>query len=82
MAGAPTDPLRWHLSLQGPGRVPTWRELAAAAHELRPGVGFVASVPPKSLWMNVHPHVLHLWECGDPALIEEWKVNARGDRPT
>jgi hypothetical protein len=80
--GRPTDPLRWHISLQGPGRVPTWEELVMVAHELRPGVPFVVSVPPRSLWLNLHPHVLHLWETGDEALIAEWKANARGDVPT
>lgn len=80
--GRPEDPLRWHISLSGPGRVPSWGELVEAAHLLRPGVPFVVSVPPRSMWMNVHPHVLHLWETGDAALIEEWKVNAQGDQPT
>lgn len=80
--GTQTSPLRWHVSLQGPGRTPTWEELVEAAHFLRPGVGFVVSVPPRNLWMNVHPHVLHLWETGDEALIAEWHANARGNTPT
>jgi hypothetical protein len=80
--GLPTSPLRWHISLRGPGRVPSWGELAQAAHSLRPGVPFVISVPPRSMWMNVHPHVLHLWETDDDALLEEWKANAMGATPT
>lgn len=80
--GLPTSPLRWHISLRGPGRVPTWEELVDVAHQLRPGVPFVLAVPPRSLWMNVHPHVLHLWETADEPLLEEWRVNARGDAPT
>lgn len=80
--GRLTDPLRWHISVQGPSRVPSWEEMVDIAHNVRPGVPFVISVPPRSMWMNVHPHVLHLWETGDVALIEEWKVNARGDTPT
>lgn len=80
--GAFTDPLRWHVSVRGPGRVPTWAELVEVAHSVRPGVPFVVSVPPRSLWLNLHPHVLHLWETGDEALIREWKVNARGDVPS
>jgi hypothetical protein len=79
--GRPTDPLRWHISVSGPGRVPTWTELVRCAHVLRPGVPFVLSVPPQHLWMNVNPDVLHLWETNDAALQEEWKANATGDVP-
>ena len=75
-------PLRWHLSVSADGRIPTWHELVDAAHGIRPGVAFVVGVPPRSWWMNVHPHVLHLWETDDRALIEEWRVNARGDSVT
>lgn len=73
---------RWHVSVSAEGRVPTWEELSTAAHELRPGVGFVVSVPPRSWWVNVHPHVLHLTECKDQGLIDQWRVNARGDTPS
>ena len=70
--------LRWHISVSGPGRVPTWEELVRAAHELRPGVPFCMGVPPQTWWMNVHPHVLHMWETTDAGLIEEWRMNAQG----
>jgi len=73
---------RWHISLSGPGRIPTWEELVDAAHELRPGVMFAIPMPPRSYWVNVHPHVIHLWETQDEHLIAEWKRSARGDRPT
>ena len=73
---------RWHISLSGEGRVPTWAELAAAAHELRPGITFVIGIPPKSWWMNVHPNVLHLWELHDEHLIAEWRRSAMGHEPT
>jgi hypothetical protein len=80
--GRPGDPLRWHISLAGPQRVPTWDELTDAAHHIRPGVHFVVMVPPRSLWMNVHPHVLHLWETADAALVAEAHANALGQTPT
>lgn len=81
--GRPDTPLRWHISIQGPGRVPTWEELVQACHELRPGVPFVISIPPRSLWMNVHPNVLHCWQTDDPLLVEEWRANRiRGHVPT
>jgi hypothetical protein len=39
-------------------------------------------VPPRSWWINVHPHVLHLYEIKDMALTAQWRAEARGDRPT
>ena len=63
---------RWHISLSASGRVPSWEELSAAAHELRPGVAFAVGVPPQSWWINVHRHTLHLWELRDEALLEQW----------
>lgn len=79
--------MRWHISVRygDPGvngRTPTWEEMVASAHELRPGVPFVIGVPPKSWWMNVHPHVLHLYETTDHALLAAWKAERRGDLVT
>ena len=76
------DPLRWHISVRGMKGVPSWEQLAESAHAIRPGIHFVLMIPPKSWWMNVHPHVLHLWEVNDPALVEEARANARGDQPS
>lgn len=73
---------RWHISIAGQGRVPTWSEVAEACHSLRPGVPFVMGVPPRSQWMNVHDDVLHAWETRDANMLAQWKANARGDRPT
>lgn len=81
------DDWRWHLSVRYgdpglDGRIPTWEELVNTAHELRPGVPFVVGIPPRSWWMSVHPHVLHIVETKDQAMVEMWKKNQRGDRPT
>jgi hypothetical protein len=78
---------RWHVSVRygepgANGRVPTWDELVDAGHALRPGVAFVVGVPPRSWWINVHPHVLHLWETRDPHLTSMWRDERRGDRPS
>ena len=78
---APGDE-RWHLSVTARGRVPTWDELAGAAHDLRPGVPFVAGVPPRSWWINIHEHCLHLWEMHDDALTDQWRSEALGHVPT
>jgi hypothetical protein len=82
------DPdIRWHISLRygDPGvngRVPSWDELVTAAHELRPGVCFVVGIPPRSWWMNHHPHVLHLVETRDESLVESFRANAMGHAPS
>jgi hypothetical protein len=76
------DDWRWHVSVSGPDRIPTWEELVSACHELRPGVVFCIPMPPRTWWINVHKDVLHAWETRDEHLIAEWRRNARGDRPT
>jgi hypothetical protein len=70
------DP-RWHVSVSAQNRVPTWEEMVETVHALRPGVPFVLGIPPRSWWLNVHPHVLHAWETFDAELVEEWKRNAQ-----
>jgi hypothetical protein len=79
--------LRWHISVRHgdpgiDGRIPTWEELVDTAHALRPGVPFVIAIPPQSWWINVHPDVLHLYETNDPHLVESWRAERRGDRPS
>lgn len=78
---------RWHISVRygdpgRDGRVPTWDELVLAAHDLRPGVVFAVGIPPRSWWINVHEHVLHLTELRDPGFTESMRRQARGDVPT
>jgi hypothetical protein len=79
--------VRWHISVRygnpgDNGRIPTWEEVVATAHELRPGVPFVIGIPPRSWWMSVHPHVLHLYETHDEALVASWREQRQGDQPT
>ncbi len=76
------EDLRWHISVRGPGRVPRWSELVDAAHALRPGVVFCVPMPPRTWWLNVHEHVLHLWELRDPNLEEQWRAEASGHAPS
>jgi hypothetical protein len=73
---------RWHLSIAGEHDVPGWDTMVAIAHELRPGVCFVVGVPPRSWWINVHPHCLHLWETRDPNLEAQWRSERRGHTPS
>lgn len=79
------DP-RWHLSIRGvkPRRVPPWNALAAITHFLRPGVAFCVPMPPRSQWVNLHEHVLHLWEVHDESLTDQWAFEGQAahDTPT
>lgn len=65
---------RWHVSVAGQSDVPKWRDLVALTHKLRPGVVFVVGVPPRSWWINVHPHTLHLYETCDANLEAQWRA--------
>jgi hypothetical protein len=76
------DDLRWHVSVRGPGRVPTWEELVSAAHSLRPGIVFCVPMPPRTWWLNVHENVLHLWEIRDANLEQQWQAEALGQEPS
>lgn len=73
---------RWHVSVSGEHDVPRWKHLVAVGHHLRPGVVFVVGVPPRSMWMTVHPHCLHLYETKDGPLIEQWRFEANGREPS
>lgn len=79
--GNPPD-VRWHLSVAGQYDVPPWSHLVAIGHRLRPGVPMVVGVPPRSWWMSVHPHCLHLWESKDHTLLEQWQAEANGAVPS
>jgi hypothetical protein len=82
------DPdVRWHISVRygNPGengRIPTWEEVVQTAHDLRPGICFAIGIPPRSWWMNVHPHVLHLYEIRDEALVASWRNQRMAHAPT
>jgi hypothetical protein len=82
----PVDPdgvdVRWHISISRPDRLPSWDDVVSAAHDLRPGVVFVIGVPPRSWWVNIHRYTLHLYETRDAMLVEQWRAEGRGDRPT
>lgn len=74
--------LRWHISVSCPDDVPPWSSLAKAGHDLRPGVAFCIGVPPRSMWVNLHPNVLHLHELRDQPLIASFRENAKGHTPS
>jgi hypothetical protein len=82
------DDRRWHISvsdeehLKGGHEVPVWRDFVAIVHQLRPGVPFVLGIPPRSMWMNKCPNVLHALETTDETLIAEWRVEGELVRGT
>lgn len=60
---------RWwaHLSARGPNRLPTWEELRGAKLLfLGPHRKAVQIFPKQKDYVNLHPHVLHLWCCLEP----------------
>jgi hypothetical protein len=74
---------RWHLSIAGRDmKVPEWNTIAAVAHQVRPGIPFALGVPPKSWWINVHSGALHLWELKDANLLDQWRHERLGQKPT
>lgn len=87
IASLPSDPsevcdYRWHVSVAGESNVPRWSHLVAIGHEVRPGVCFCVGVPPRSHWMSVHPHCLHLWELRDENLTDQWMAERTGAVPS
>lgn len=61
------DGRRWlHLSVSHRGRLPTWKELVEVK-ELFLGEEKYAYqiIPPRSMYVNINPNVLHLFHCVD-----------------
>lgn len=75
---APAD-WRWHVSVSrerdyGSDDVPVWRDLRDLVWWARPGVMFAVPLPPKTLWMNENPNVLHAIEIRDAVLEDSWRL--------
>lgn len=71
---------RWHISVRGPDRLPDWDEFRDIVHAVRPGVMFCVPMPPRPLWVNIDPHVLHVFELQDQALIGQWSAEGHHAR--
>jgi hypothetical protein len=53
----------WHLSIFAAHRYPTWDEVAKARYALIPDdVTMGMLLPPKAMYVSLHPTMLHLWE--------------------
>lgn len=71
---------RWHLSAAGSTRVLTWAELVEIAHRFRPGIMFSIALPPRTMWLNLHEHCLHLWQMRDASLERQFAAEGRQAR--
>lgn len=61
------DGRRWlHVSVSRPSRLPSWEDLREVKDTF---IGrdrkAIQVLPPASEYVNIHPHVLHLWACVD-----------------
>jgi hypothetical protein len=61
------DNRRWmHVSCSRPNRLPSWEELRLVKDTF---IGrdrkALQVLPPQAEYVNIHPHVLHLWSCLD-----------------
>lgn len=57
---------RWHLSITGPDRLPTWDEVAEARYRILPAEITAAMIlPPKDLYVNIHPNCFQLVEVAE-----------------
>jgi hypothetical protein len=69
-AGPQRDGRRWlHFSCAGQSQVPTWEQFVRTKEAfLGPETKAIQVLAPRSQWVSIHPHCLHLWVCldGDP----------------
>lgn len=52
-----------HLSLSHVDRLPSWTELTDAKEQFFGNVEAYQVMPPRARYVNLHPHVLHLFTC-------------------
>lgn len=70
-----------HVSVSLPNRTPTWTEMCVVKDLFWDGGDCVMQFhPPKSEYVNFHPHTLHLWRQtgANPVLPPWWLVGPRG----
>ena len=62
-AGDANPDIPWeHVSVSLPNRCPTWEEMDAVKRLFWADDEAVMQLhPPRSMWVNRHPHCLHLW---------------------
>jgi len=71
-----------HVSIASPRRMPTWDELVEVKETLiGKEVEAYQVLPPRSRWVNQHPHCLHLFALaegdGDRAVLPDFSFGGR-----
>ena len=67
------DGRRWlHLSTSFQDHIPTWEELRDAKELFLGDRTALQVLPRKEKYVNVHPHVLHLWVCLDEEVVPDF----------
>ncbi len=67
-SGPATEEFPWeHVSVSAPNRTPTWEEMTYVKHLFWTDDECVIQFhPPKKVYVNHHPFVLHLWKSPHP----------------
>lgn len=68
------DGKRWlHLSVSHRRRIPAWSELKLAKDLfLGPDLWAIQVLPTADKYVNINPHVLHLWHCVDGLALPDF----------
>ena len=79
-AAVELDGRRWlHLSVSHALRLPTWAEFVAAKEALMGRDRKAIQVlPPRREWVNISPHVLHLFACVDGDVLPDFTRGSGG----
>lgn len=61
-----------HFSLSHKRRIPTWGELRTSKEAFLGNVHAYQILPPTAVYVNINPHVLHLFTCLDGPQLPEF----------
>lgn len=67
-----------HVSLSHNERIPTWGELRTVKELFLGDVHAYQVLPPKALYVNLKPNVLHLFSCMDGPQLPEFSGDVPG----
>lgn len=66
--------LHLSVSAQKPARIPTWKELSWAKDYFLGDRRAIQVLPPKSEYVNLHPHVLNLYACEGESRLPDFRM--------
>ena len=83
-AAVERDGHRWlHVSLSRQGRLPSWDDITLVKQIFIGDERLALQVfPPQAEYVNIHPHVLHLWCCIDARPVPDFRhsIPLNGER--